>query len=114
MSNVTITREPLHPDGVKLVTRSEANCNQFKLTPEMVRSSLAHEPYNPLHWLFIEAIEHPGKTRRYYHIENTFWEYETFARFDPVSNILYTSYAACPRSYNHHVGSTCPICGMGD
>lgn len=72
-----------------------------------------------LHWVFREAIRHPGipfvfdyKERG--HGETQFRTYRRFAFYDAERSLMYTNWAGCPRSVNHHVGSTCPVCGMKD
>jgi hypothetical protein len=63
--------------------------------------------------LMRKAIRNPGVRMVRYNEENGY-EYETYAIFDLGTNTLTTNHFSCPRSYGHHVGSTCSMCGLKD
>ena len=71
----------------------------------------AYDTY--LNWMYKEAVQKPGEQVVYYHEENGY-EYEYYAVFDPITNTITTNFSHCPSYCSHHVGSTCPVCGMKD
>jgi hypothetical protein len=63
----------------------------------------------------MQAVSNPGVTQFRYHEETgNGYEYEERAIYNLDENTILTNAGACPRMYNHHVGSTCSVCGMVD
>jgi len=60
-----------------------------------------------------EAVRNPGVRIVQYHEENGY-EYEDYSIYDPKTNTITTNWFGCPRSFNHHIGSTCGMCGLKD
>jgi hypothetical protein len=61
-------------------------------------------------WFIAKAVDNPGITQYRYHEENNY-EYEGRAVYNEKDNTVITNTVYCPIRYNHHVGSTCGMCG---
>jgi hypothetical protein len=60
-----------------------------------------------------KAVLKPGARVVEYSEENGY-EYETYAIFNPKENTITSNWYGCPNRCSHHVGSTCPVCGLKD
>ena len=60
-----------------------------------------------------KAVLNPGVRVTEYCEENGY-EYETYAVYDPKENTITSNYYGCPSRCNHHIGSTCSVCGLKD
>jgi len=85
----------------------------LKLGKRTKKDLLQPPPYTILGWFQRQAVENPGMTQFRYHEENDY-EYEDRCTYDEATNTLITNSGICPIAYNHHVGSTCPMCGLKD
>lgn len=86
----------------------------WKLNFARIAQSIKEYPeqYN-CHWLWRAAVAAPMRMQ--------VWKYEekdiTYVRealYNPYTKIMRTNMIGCPVSYNHHIGSTCDVCGLKD
>ena len=60
-----------------------------------------------------QALLNPGVTQ-YHYCEENGYEHELRVTYDEATNALTTNNLGCPRSFNHHIGDTCSMCGQKD
>jgi hypothetical protein len=86
--------------------------NVYKFGKRDMPKEVAEDKYHTgISGILKQAVLHPGDRVVRYCEENGY-EYETYAIYDPVANIITSNYFGCPRSSSHHLGSTCGCCGQ--
>jgi len=70
-----------------------------------------------MHYLMEEAFKDPDNKKARYHEEvhgGITYEYETYALYHKDTQTMEVKGICCPSDFNHHLGSTCVICGQKD